>query len=444
MHQRRQAMTIVPGSVSGRIRPPGDKSIAQRALILAAIADGPSDIHGMPASADCLSCLQALHTLGVQSEQGGSGILTINGRGMDALSAPGSPVDCGNSGTAMRLLAGLLSTRRFTSELIGDQSLTTRPMERIARPLALMGADIETNDGRPPLHITGPAALAPIDYELPVASAQVKSAILLAGLYANGVTSVREPAVTRDHTERLLELFGCPVTRKGNRISICGPASLRAARVELPGDFSSAAFMLVAGCLAAAGELVINKVGINPTRTGLLDILQDMGGQISISDQRVLGGEPVATLTVHRSELTGVDVPADMVTRTIDEFPILFVAAAAARGQTRFTDLGELRHKESDRLSAMMTGLKNLGVDIKSTNDTLSIRGGNLTGGVVDCAGDHRVAMAFAIAGLVSAGAVTVTGSECIDVSWPEFQETCRQVGAKIKTSAAETDTVRP
>ena len=435
-------MTVAPGSISGHIQAPGDKSIAQRALILAAISDGTSELHGMPASADCLSCLQALRTLGVRSEQGDSNVLRIIGRGMEGLSAPGSPVDCGNSGTAMRLLAGLLSTRRFTSELIGDQSLTTRPMERIVQPLALMGAEVETDGGKPPLRITGPATITPIDYELPVASAQVKSAVLLAGLYANGITSVRETAVTRDHTERLLESFGCPVTRKGNRVSISGPAGLRAARVDIPGDFSSAAFMLVAGCLAAADELVINNVGINSTRTGLLDILRNMGGQISVADQRMSGGEPVATLTVRRSELTGLDVPVELVSRTIDEFPILFVAATVASGQTRFTGLGELRHKESDRLTAMTTGLRNLGAHMKSEDDTLLIKGGKLKGGTVGCAGDHRVAMALAIAGLVAASAVTVTGSECIDVSWPEFQETCKKAGVKIKTDNAGTGTV--
>jgi 3-phosphoshikimate 1-carboxyvinyltransferase len=421
-------------AVRGTLAVPGDKSISHRALMLAGIANGCTTVSGFLEGEDCLSTLEALRALGVVIERPDPARLTVHGVGLRGLRPPAAALQMGNSGTAMRLFAGLLAGQPFQSELVGDASLMQRPMERVAQPLRQMGAAVETLAGRPPVRVGGTGRLTALHYDLPVASAQVKSALLLAGLYADGVTSVTEPAVTRDHTERMLRSFGAQVRIEGRTVAVSGPARLSATDIRVPGDFSSAAFFIVAGCLAAEGALVLRNVGVNPTRTGLLDILRLMGARISLVDERMSGAEPVADLRIERSPLRGVEVPPGRVPLAIDEFPALFVAAACAQGTTRVSGAAELRVKESDRIVAMARGLQALGVAVEVLADGLVVHGGPIGGGRIDSLGDHRIAMAFAMASLRAREPIEIAGVANVATSFPGFVDLASQAGLAIET----------
>ena len=429
------------GSVAGELRVPGDKSISHRALMLGGIAEGTSEVSGFLASEDCLATLAALEALGVVIERPEHERVIVHGAGLHGLRAASRPLDMGNAGTAMRLFMGLLAGRPFDSTLIGDASLMRRPMERVAVPLRQMGASIATEEGRPPVRIAGGGPLHAIDYRLPVASAQVKSAVLLAGLTAGGETCVTEPAPTRDHTERMLGAFGVRVERRGATAALAGGQRLRAARIEVPADFSSAAFFIVAGCLAARGCLTLKGVGINSTRTGLLEMLRAMGGDIRVrkaasAPERVRApdGEPAADIEVRASTLRGIEVPRELVPLAIDEFPVFFIAAACAEGETLVRGAEELRVKETDRLAAMAEGLGRLGVEHELLPDGIKIRGrGGFRGGTVDSHGDHRVAMAFAIASLKAQAALEVLDVANVATSFPGFLELARSAGLAIE-----------
>lgn len=435
---RRVSMTVRPGgALKGVVAVPGDKSTSHRAVILGSIAHGVTEVRGFLEGEDTLATVAACRAMGVHVERLAPGHLRVHGRGPRGLVAPSADLDLGNSGTGMRLLAGVLAGQSFPSRLVGDASLMRRPMGRIADPLALMGARVETGpDGRPPLGFA-PAAggLRGIEYRMPVASAQVKSCLLLAGLYASGRTCVEEPAPTRDHTERMLRGFGCPVEAGGGRVCVSGGAALRGIPLTVPGDISSAAFLVVAALVAAGSDVTIPGVGVNPTRTGVLDILREMGADIAVVGAREEGDEPVADLRVRASDLHGVDVPERLVPLAIDEFPAIFVAAAFARGRTRLTGAAELRVKESDRIAVMAEGLAALGVDATPTPDGMVIEGGAPRGGVVDSHGDHRVAMAFAVAGLRAAGEVVVRDCANVDTSFPGFAPVCKAAGLRIAVS---------
>jgi 3-phosphoshikimate 1-carboxyvinyltransferase len=428
-------------AVSGSISVPGDKSISHRSLMLSGLADGVSEISGFLASEDCLATLQAMRQLGVRIEQPAATQLLIHGAGLHGLAAAGRPLEMGNAGTAMRLFTGLLAAQQFPSTLIGDASLMQRPMERVAKPLREMGADVRTQAGKPPVQIGGGRRLRGIDYTLPVASAQVKSAILLAALYADGPTSVTLPAVCRDHSERMLLACGVELTTAGLRTTLNPPARLRSQQLEVPGDFSSAAFFIVAGLLAAGPDgLMLRNVGLNPTRTGLLDILRRMGGRIEVENPRASGAEPLADLRVHASALHGIDVPPDLVPLAIDEFPVLFVAAACAEGETVVTGAEELRVKESDRIAAMGAGLAALGVMHEILPDGMRIQGRAegfaFRGGEVDSHGDHRVAMSFAVASLRAAADLRIRDVANVATSFPGFVGLARAVGLDVAESA--------
>jgi 3-phosphoshikimate 1-carboxyvinyltransferase len=428
--------------IGGRIAVPGDKSISHRALMLGAIAEGTTTVHGFLASEDCLATQAALEAMGVSIERRADGFVRVDGVGPRGLKAPQKTLDLGNSGTAIRLLIGLLAGQPFDATLTGDASLRQRPMERVAVPLRLMGARIETAaGGRPPVVVRGGARLTGIDYTLPMASAQVKSAVLLAALAAHGTTVVRSPGPSRDHTERMLAAMGVPLELAaegaGHSVALTGPAALRGGDVYVPGDFSSAAFFLVAGCLAARDGLLIENVGINPTRIGLLTILREMGARIELRNERSVGTEPVADLFVRQSELEGVTVAPELVPLAIDEFPILFVAAAAARGETVVSGADELRKKETDRIAVMVAGLKALGVDVEERPDGARIAGGPLNGGTVDSRGDHRIAMSFAVASLRAAGPIEILNTAEVATSFPSFLDVARAAGLDVAASDA-------
>jgi len=425
------------GEVAGELTVPGDKSISHRALMFGGIADGETEITGFLAGEDCLATLRALQALGVRIERPEPHRVHVSGRGIDGLAAAGVPLDMGNAGTAMRLFMGLLAPQAFDSTLVGDESLMRRPMERVAAPLRLMGADIRTRDGRPPVEIHGSPQLRAIDYALPVASAQVKSAVLLAGLKAFGRTRVTEPAPARDHTERMLSAFGVEVLREGAAVAVEGGQRLTGTSVAVPADFSSAAFFLVAGCLAAERGLLLRNVGVNPTRTGLLQLLQLMGAEIRVHTLRQEtrpGGEPLADIEVRKSRLKGIRVPEALVPLSIDEFPVFFIAAAVAEGETLVRGALELRVKESDRLAAMAQGLSVLGVENQLLDDGLWIRGGKgLGGGIIESHGDHRIAMAFAVAGLAARGQIEIRDVANVATSFPGFLEIARSAGLQIQ-----------
>lgn len=426
------------GQVAGELTVPGDKSISHRALMLGGIAEGETEITGFLAGEDCLATLRALQALGVRIERPEPQRVRVSGRGMEGLTAAGAPLDMGNAGTAMRLFMGLLAPQAFDSTLIGDESLMRRPMERVAAPLRLMGADIRTQEGRPPVEIRGTPTLRAIEYTLPVASAQVKSAVLLAGLRAFGRTRVTEPAPARDHTERMLSAFGVEVLRDGATVAVEGGQRLAGVPVAVPADFSSAAFFLVAGCLAAEGGLLLRNVGVNPTRTGLLEMLRLMGADIRVHPRRQdarPGGEPIADIEVRKSRLKGIRVPESLVPLAIDEFPAFFIAAAAAEGETLVRGALELRVKESDRLAAMAQGLTVLGVESQLLEDGLWLRGGGtLGGGIIESHGDHRIAMAFAVAGLVARAPIEILDVANVATSFPGFLETARSAGLQLET----------
>ncbi|MGH8294630.1 MAG: 3-phosphoshikimate 1-carboxyvinyltransferase [Steroidobacteraceae bacterium] len=427
------------GTVAGELTMPGDKSISHRALMLGGIAEGATRITGFLAGEDCLATLRALQALGVHIERPEPQTVHVSGQGLEGLKAAGVPLDMGNAGTAMRLFMGLLAPQAFDSTLIGDESLMRRPMERVAVPLRLMGADIRTHDGRPPVGIHGAPELRAIDYALPVASAQVKSAVLLAGLQAFGRTRVTEPAPARDHTERMLSAFGVEVLRDGATVAVEGGQRLTGTSVAVPADFSSAAFFLVAGCLAAERGLLLRNVGVNPTRTGLLELLRLMGADIRVHGHREdmpPGGEPVADIEVRKSRLKGIRVPEALVPLSIDEFPVFFVAAAVAEGETLVRGALELRVKESDRLAAMAQGLGVLGVENQLLDDGLWIRGGTgLGGGTIESRGDHRIAMAFAVAALAARSAIEIRDVANVVTSFPGFLEIARSAGLQIEIS---------
>jgi 3-phosphoshikimate 1-carboxyvinyltransferase len=382
-------------SLRGALELPGDKSVSHRAIMLAAIADGISRIDGFLEGEDTRATAAVFGQLGVRIEEPQAGVRVVHGVGIDGLRAPVAALDCGNAGTAMRLLVGLLAGQSFDSVLVGDGSLSQRPMQRVTGPLALMGARIEAEDGHAPLHIHGGRRLRGIAYTSPVASAQVKSALLLAGLFADGETHVREPHPTRDYTERMLHAFGYPIDHRAGEARLCGGHRLRATDVEVPADFSSAAFFIVAATLVPGSELRLRRVGINPRRTGLLHVLRAMGADIEACNAGEQGGEPVADLVIRHAPLRGIEVPSEHVADMIDEFPALFIAAACAQGATTIRGAAELRVKESDRIATMAAGLRTLGVDVDETPDGATIRGGRMHAGRIDSHGDHRVAMAL-------------------------------------------------
>jgi 3-phosphoshikimate 1-carboxyvinyltransferase len=418
--------------IAGQVRVPGDKSISHRALMLGAIASGTTQVEGFLEGEDCLATLRAVASLGVNVQRPAPGEVVIEGVGLRGLGRPRSVLDMGNAGTAMRLFMGLLSAQGFDSELIGDESLMRRPMERVAKPLRAMGAQIDTQDGRPPVRIRGGAALRGLRYEMPMASAQVKSAVLLAGLYAEGETTVVEPAVTRDHTERMLQSFGANVVARGGSATVLPAAQLEAARISVPGDFSSAAFFIVAACIGAREPFVIEGVGVNPTRTGLLEMLALMGADLRLVNHRSAGAEPVADIEVRPARLRGIRVPERLVPLAIDEFPAFFIAAACAEGETLVTGAEELRVKESDRIAVMARGFDALGVPNEVRADGLSIEGGPFGGGVIESHGDHRVAMSFAVASLRASAPIEIRDVANVGTSFPGFAATARSVGLRL------------
>ena len=430
------------GAVRGALRVPGDKSISHRSIMLGAIAEGTTRVTGFLEGADAISTMNVFRALGVRIDGPHDGRVTVEGVGPHGLEAPSTDLDCGNSGTSMRLLCGLLAGQGFEARLVGDASLSRRPMKRVTEPLARMGARIDTTDGRPPLAIRAPEGrLHGIDYAMPVASAQVKSALILAGLYAEGTTRVTEPAPTRDHTERMLTAFGVPVRVDGATVSVTGGATLRATDIDVPADISSAAFFLVAGAIARDADLLLRHVGTNPTRTGVIDILRLMGADLALENPRTVGGEPVADLRIRSSSLRGIDVPPELVPLAIDEFPVLFVAAACARGRTTVTGAEELRVKESDRIAVMAEGLRALGVEATPTPDGIVIEGRGdaphaFSGGEVDSHGDHRPAMAFAVASLRAAAPIRIRDTANVGTSFPNFVALARDAGIDVERVA--------
>lgn len=434
MHSTDLIFLAKPGSsLAGRIRVPGDKSISHRSIMLGSLAEGTTEVEGFLEGEDALATLQAFRDMGVVIEGPHHGRVTIHGVGLHGLKAPAGPLYMGNSGTSMRLLSGLLAAQPFDTTLTGDASLSKRPMNRVAKPLREMGAVIETGpEGRPPLTIKGGQRLTGMAYDMPMASAQVKSCLLLAGLYAAGSTSVTEPAPTRDHTERMLRGFGYPVSVEGSTVSVEAGHKLTATRIEVPADISSAAFFLVAASIAEGSELVLEHVGINPTRTGVIDILKLMGGDITLENQRVVGGEPVADIRVRAAKLKGIDIPEDLVPLAIDEFPVLFVAAACAEGRTVLRGAEELRVKESDRIQVMADGLIALGVKAEPTPDGIIIEGGAIGGGEVWAHGDHRIAMSFSVASLRASAPIRIHDCANVATSFPNFLALSAEVGINV------------
>ena len=427
--------TVEPGgALRGRLRVPGDKSISHRAIMLGALAEGMTTVTGFLEGEDCLATLQAFRAMGVRIDGPDRGRVTVHGVGLYGLRPPTGTLDMGNSGTSMRLISGLLAGQVFDTVLSGDASLNRRPMRRVTEPLALMGARIEvTESGTAPLRIHGGQRLTGIDYSLPVASAQVKSCLLLAGLYAAGVTRVTEPAPTRDHTERMLEGFGYPLAREGDRtVAITDNGTLLGTEIDVPADISSAAFFLVGASIAPGSDLLLEHVGINPTRTGVIDILRLMGADIEVLGPRLAGGEPVADLRVRHAPLHGVQIPEDLVPLAIDEFPALFIAAACAEGITMLTGAEELRVKESDRIQVMADGLTALGIAAGPTTDGIVIRGGAPSGGTVDSHGDHRIAMSFAMAALRSSDSLSIRDCANVNTSFPDFVALARAAGLNL------------
>ncbi|WP_111496618.1 bifunctional prephenate dehydrogenase/3-phosphoshikimate 1-carboxyvinyltransferase [Marinobacter bohaiensis] len=440
MSQKQVTFKLQPGgSVRGDIRVAGDKSMSHRSIMLGALADGITEVDGFLEGEDSLATLQAFRDMGVTIEGPDQGHVRIHGVGLHGLQAPRGSLYLGNSGTAMRLFAGLLAGQAFDTQLTGDESLTKRPMNRVADPLREMGAVIDTAEGgRPPLTIKGGQALHGITYNMPMASAQVKSCLLLAGLYAEGETAVTEPAPTRDHTERMLQGFGYPVTREGATAKVSSGGQLTGGHIDVPADISSAAFFLVAASITPGADLTLRHVGINPTRVGVINILRQMGADIQLENEREVGGEPVADLRVRYAPLKGIRIPEDQVPLAIDEFPVLFIAAVCAEGETVLTGAEELRVKESDRIQVMADGLAELGVASRVTPDGIEIRGGQpMRAGTVNSHGDHRIAMAFAVASLRAEGEITITDCANVATSFPNFVELAQGVGIQLKVEAS-------
>jgi len=416
--------TLIPArTLRGEVLTPGDKSISHRSIMFGSLAEGTTRVSGFLTGEDNLSTLKAFQTMGVAIRQPAPGELVIEGHGLDGLQEPGDVLDCGNSGTTMRLMSGLLAGQKFFSVLTGDQYLRRRPMKRVVAPLASMGARIWGRRGGElaPLAIHG-TPLQAVSYDSPIASAQVKSAVLLAGLYAEGETTVREPHLSRDHSERMLTWFGAEVRPFAGGVTVVGRPQLVARDMHVPGDISSATFFLVAGLITPGAELLVKNVGLNPTRSGAVDILRAMGGQLELLNEREQSGEPVADILVRHSRLKGIEIGGDVVPRAIDEFPVLSVAAALAEGTTTIRDAEELRVKETDRIAAMASELGKLGADIVPTPDGMVITGRErLQGGEVISHGDHRIAMSCAIASLVASGPVTISDTACTETSFPGF-----------------------
>lgn len=428
--------TLTPTKdLNGEIRVPGDKSISHRALILAAIAEGRSQINGFLMGADNLATLTALQQMGVdivciEDEN----IVVVNGVGLYGLQAPVEKLNLGNSGTGLRLMAGLLAGQSFDSVLTGDPSLCRRPMGRVIDPLSLMGAIITgEKEGTPPLTITGGQSLKGIDYTLPMASAQVKSCLLLAGLYAKGDVVITEPAPSRDHTERMMQAYGCSLKVNKHQITLSAGNPLKAIDIAVPADISSAAFFMVAAAITPGSSLVLRHVGMNPTRKGIVNILKKMGAVIEIISTSEEAGESIADIRVSYSALHGIEIPEDQVPLAIDEFPVLFIAAACAKGTTTLRGAKELRVKETDRIHAMAVGLQQLGIQVKVLDDGIIIEGGLLQGGEVDSEGDHRIAMAFSVAGCVAADKVVVRNCKNVETSFPNFVELASEVGFRLE-----------
>ncbi|KEQ17758.1 3-phosphoshikimate 1-carboxyvinyltransferase [Endozoicomonas numazuensis] len=428
------------GTLKGELRVPGDKSISHRSIMLGALAEGETIIDGFLEGEDSLATLQAFRDMGVDIEGPHDGRVVIHGVGMQGLKPPVGPLYLGNAGTAMRLMAGLMSAQRFDVTLTGDQSLSSRPMDRVVNPLVEMGAEIETAaGGRPPLKIKGGKSLKGIDYEMPMASAQVQSCLLLAGMYAEGETSATAPGVVRDHTNRMLTGFGYPLKVDNARVSIQGGGQLSSTAIDVPGDISSAAFFIVAATIASGSDLLLTHVGINPTRTGVISILQLMGADITLLNEREVGGELVADIRVRSAILKGIDIPLKLVPLAIDEFPVLFIAAACAEGTTTLRGAAELRVKESDRIQSMVDGLVALGIDAEALVDGMVIRGGRpFCAGTVDSHGDHRIAMAFVIASLRSQGEVRILDCAHVATSFPNFVRLASRAGLTLSTEGIQ------
>jgi 3-phosphoshikimate 1-carboxyvinyltransferase len=439
--------TVQPGgSLKGRIRVPGDKSISHRSIMLGSLAEGTTTVTGFLEGEDSLATLKAFQAMGVNIEGPVEGKVTIQGVGLKGLKQPLHSLNMGNSGTSMRLLSGIIAGQAFSSELTGDASLSKRPMKRVIDPLTLMGANIESgNNGLPPLKIQGSETLKAIDYRLPMASAQVKSCVLLAGLYAQGTTKVIEPAPTRDHTERMLRGFGYQVnTTKldalATEITLEGGGKLTATHIDVPSDISSAAFYMVAASIAPGSDLVIEHVGINPTRTGVIDILKLMGADISLENPREVGGEPVADIHVRAAQLKGINIPEELVPLAIDEFPVLFVAASAAEGTTVLTGAEELRVKESDRIQVMADALQAVGIDAQPTADGMIVKGSQQKpqSAAIISHHDHRISMAMTVAGLTAVAPIHIEDCANVNTSFPRFIELANSVGLKVAAEEVE------
>lgn len=424
------------GQLSGNIRVPGDKSISHRAVMLGSLAKGSTEVTGFLNGEDCLCTMKAFRAMGVTIEQLSATSLRIHGVGLHGLQSPATALDLGNSGTSMRLMAGLMAGQGFDTTLTGDESLSRRPMKRIIGPLMQMGAHIESNEGRAPLRIQGTCALKGIAYASPVASAQVKSGILLAGLYASGKTEVSEPEASRDHTERMLQSFGVKVEARAGYASVQGGQSLKAVRIEVPADISSATFFMLGAALVPGSEVVLKNVGVNPTRVGVIEILRRMGAEIELLNPQSFGAEPVADLRVRGRALMGIAIDKALVASAIDEFPAVFIAAACASGETLVTGAEELRVKESDRIQSMCDGLTAVGIEAEAKPDGAHITGGKIRGGTVDSKGDHRVAMSFAMAALRAEKPITILDCANVNTSFPGFAELAKSSGLNIEVVA--------
>lgn len=420
-------------TLSGELKIPGDKSISHRSIMLGSLSEGVTKVSGFLEGEDALSTLKAFQAMGVKIEREDDNV-TIHGVGIHGLKKPEKPLDLGNSGTSIRLMSGILAAQAFDSELVGDESLSKRPMGRVINPLKDMGAVIQSNDGKPPLKITGGQSLKGIHYDLPVASAQVKSCVLLAGLYADGDTCVTEPAPTRDHTERMLKGLGYDVRVNDNQMCLTGGGKLSATAIQVPSDISSAAFFMVAACIAPKSDITLMSVNINPTRTGVIDILKLMGANLTLSNEREIGGELLADIRIKSSELKGIQIPKALVPLAIDEFPAVFIAASCAQGETILTGAKELRVKESDRIQVMADGLDILGVKNEVLDDGIKIQGGEFKEptSIIESHHDHRISMSFAVASLRCAYPIEINGVDNVMTSFPNFVDLANSAGMDI------------
>ncbi len=426
-------ITQPANTLSGTLKVPGDKSISHRCIMLGSLANGVTEVSGFLQGEDALATLKAFQAMGVKIEREDDKV-TIYGVGLYGLKQANVPLDLGNSGTSMRLMSGILAAQAFDTELVGDVSLSKRPMGRVIDPLTEMGAVIESNNGKPPLKIKGAQSLKGIHYDLPVASAQVKSCVLLAGLYAEGETCVNEPETTRDHTERMLNGFGYPVNTNAKQICLAGGGVLTATKIQVPSDISSAAFFMVAACIAPQADITLMGVNINPTRTGVIDILQLMGGNLTLFNEREIGGELLADIRIQSSDLKGINIPKNLIPLAIDEFPAIFIAASCATGETVLTDAKELRVKESDRIQVMADGLTILGVKNTVLEDGIKIQGGVFSkpSGTIESHHDHRISMSFAIASLRCEHAIEINGVDNVKTSFPNFVALANSAGMSI------------